>query len=81
MPKHPQLEAVGLFQKAEHPSEGPIRYVRPPTKFAETPASVRAPAPHLGEHSRDILTEVGYGGNEIDALISEGAVMQYQKRT
>src|SRR5262249_9110107 len=36
LPHHPQLKATGLFQIMDHPSEGAIRYVRPPTKFEAT---------------------------------------------
>jgi formyl-CoA transferase len=81
LPYHPQLEAVGFFQMADHPTEGRLRIVRPTTKFAATPASVRALAPVLGQHSRAVLAEAGYGESEIDALISAGIVIQYQERT
>ena len=55
VPEHPHLQAVGMFQDVEHPSEGPIRMVRPATLFSETPASVRMVAPRLGQHTGSIL--------------------------
>lgn len=76
LPEHPHLKAVGLFQSAEHPSEGPIRYVRPPTKFAVTPATVRFAAPLLGQHTREILREAGYGEEEIASLETRRIVAQ-----
>ena len=76
LPAHPQLKAVDLFQTMQHPSEGPIRYVRPATKFAETPASVRAPAPRLGEHTRALLREAGFGEGEIETLIANKTAIQ-----
>jgi formyl-CoA transferase len=65
---HPQLEAVALFQTMEHPSEGTLRYVRPPTKFSGSPASVRRAAPGHGEHSVEILREAGFADDEIARL-------------
>ena len=72
LPGHPHLKAVGLFQAAEHPSEGSMRYVAPPTKFSGTPAGVRYQAPLLGQHTREILAEAGYLEPEIAALLSRG---------
>ncbi len=76
LPEHPQLKAVGLFQTMEHPSEGTIRTVRPTTKFADTPAEVRLPAPRLGEHSRAILGEGGFSDSEIAALVASACAIQ-----
>lgn len=76
LPDHPQFKAVGLFQTAEHPSEGTIRYVRPTTLFAQTPASVRSLAPQVGQHTRDILREAGLSQEQTDALIKAGVLKQ-----
>ena len=78
LPGHPHLKAVGLFQAARHPSEGAIRYVAPPTRFAATPASVRALAPRLGEHTGEILRQAGYADTEIASLGARGIVLQGQ---
>lgn len=76
LPDHPQLKAVGLFQVAPHPSEGLVRYINPPTKFAATPATVRCPAPLLGQHTAEILREAGYGAEEIASLTARRIVSQ-----
>ena len=52
------LQAVGLFQTDEHPSEGKIRTIRSPVRFSRTPASVRRLAPRLGEHTSELREEV-----------------------
>lgn len=78
LPKHPQLEAVGLFQTMQHPSEGTIRYARPATKFAATPANVRLGAPRLGEHTREVLREAGFTDAEIEPLVASKIAIQNQ---
>ena len=55
----PHLTAVGLFEEAEHPTEGTLSICRSPLQFSRTPASVRRLAPNLGEHNGEIL---GQGG-------------------
>jgi crotonobetainyl-CoA:carnitine CoA-transferase CaiB-like acyl-CoA transferase len=73
---HPQLKAVGLFQDAQHPSEGPIRYVRPAVKFAASPAAIRSPAPLHGQHTDEILREAGFTPAEIAALHDAAIAIQ-----
>jgi crotonobetainyl-CoA:carnitine CoA-transferase CaiB-like acyl-CoA transferase len=72
--EQPHLKAVGLFQEVEHPTEGTLRQARPPAQFSRSPAEVRRLAPHLGEHTREVLREAGYGEAEIEALVECKAV-------
>ena len=76
LPEHPHLKAVGLFQPAEHPSEGPVRYIAPATKFARTPAAIRRHAPLHGQHTAEILREAGYSNTEIDSLAARRIVVK-----
>jgi formyl-CoA transferase len=75
LPAHPHLKAVGLFEHSVHPSEGPIVSVRPPTRFARTPAGVTRPAPRLGEHNDELLREAGCDDAQIAALKTNKVVM------
>ena len=75
LPSHPHLEAVGMFPVSEHPSEGGLRQARPPARFAATPAALHRHAPRLGEHTAEVLAELGYDGAEVRALAASGAVM------
>ncbi|HEX6722885.1 MAG TPA: CoA transferase, partial [Burkholderiaceae bacterium] len=68
LPAHPHLVAVGLFERTLHPTEGAIVGVRPPTRFARTPATVRRPAPLLGEHTDELLREAGLDDAQIAEL-------------
>jgi crotonobetainyl-CoA:carnitine CoA-transferase CaiB-like acyl-CoA transferase len=76
LPEHPHLKAVGLFETAQHPSVGTIRYVNPPTRFAATPAKVRFQAPTLGQHTFEVLTEAGYSEQEIATFQTRRIVSQ-----
>jgi crotonobetainyl-CoA:carnitine CoA-transferase CaiB-like acyl-CoA transferase len=51
----PHLAAVGLFEQAEHPTEGTLTNCRFPVTFSRTPADVRRLAPNLGEHGAQVL--------------------------
>ncbi|NQW51772.1 MAG: CoA transferase [Rhodospirillales bacterium] len=72
--EQPHLKAVGLFQQLEHPTEGTIQQARPPARFSESPATIRRMPPRLGEHTREVLTEVGYSEADIEALLSAKAI-------
>ena len=60
----PHLAAIGFWQTLTHPTEGPIRVAGIPTKFSETPGSFRRHAPNLGEHSEEVLRELGVNNHQ-----------------
>ena len=72
--EHPQTLAREMVVETNHPQAGPVKSIGCPIRFSATPASVTRPAPLLGEHSREVLREHGYGEQEIDALIADGVV-------
>ncbi|MGE3346773.1 MAG: CaiB/BaiF CoA transferase family protein [Ramlibacter sp.] len=71
---HPQTLARGMVVDLVHPQAGPTRAVGCPVHFSRTPTQVTRPAPLLGEHTRELLREYGFGDTEIDALLAAGVV-------
>ncbi len=71
---HPQVRANELVVEGEHPRSGRVRQPRPAARFDETPAAIRRPAPALGEHTDEVLAELGYAPGEIAALRRAAAV-------
>ena len=64
----PQIVANDMLTTVQHPKAGRTRMVTVPLKLSATPGAIRKPSPLLGEHTDEILTEVGYSSAEIDQL-------------
>jgi crotonobetainyl-CoA:carnitine CoA-transferase CaiB-like acyl-CoA transferase len=75
MHAHPQTRARNMVIETEHPLAGRVRAIGPPVKFSATPCGGLCPAPLYGQHSREVLAEYGYAPDEIERLISTGAVV------
>ena len=68
----PQLRHREMVVELDHPTAGTWPQVGTPIKLRHHPASIRSPIPEVGEGTREILAELGYGPAEIDGLITDG---------
>lgn len=64
----PQVKARDMLLEVQHPSAGKIKQTGIPIKFSATPGSIDSPPPLLGQHSKEILLELGYSQDEVEAL-------------
>lgn len=72
------LVETGFFHIAEHESEGRIRMSSPMAKYSETETDIRSLAPRLGQHTIEVLEEMGLCNSEIDELRQKSIVMAEQ---
>ncbi len=70
----PQAIANGFFADLRHP-EVPGQVVTTPVTFHQNPASVRRPAPAIGEHTGEILPALGYSGADIERLRKQRVIL------
>lgn len=75
MHRDPQALARDMIVEMNHPVAGPVRAIGAPVKFGASTSHIAKPAPTLGQHGRDILTEHGYAAEKIDALEESGALI------
>lgn len=68
------VKATDFVQTVQHPTEGELRVTRIPTEWSESEPENQRPAPELGQHTFEILVEMGYSASEITALQSRGVL-------
>ncbi len=78
MHKDPQTLARNMVTETEHTKIGKVKTIGLPIKFHTTPGAVRRAAPVLGEHTREVLLEIGYNQAEVDAIL--GSVAKLSNR-
>jgi crotonobetainyl-CoA:carnitine CoA-transferase CaiB-like acyl-CoA transferase len=75
----PQIRHNEMIVSIEHATEGTVDVTNIPIKFFGTPGGVRLPPPTLGQHTDEILAELGYDANEIEALAESKIVFSHQQ--
>ena len=70
----PQVQAAEILESVDHPRGGEMQHPRSPVRFGDTPSSVRSPSPEIGEHTVEILSELGLTMDDMQALAMEGII-------
>jgi crotonobetainyl-CoA:carnitine CoA-transferase CaiB-like acyl-CoA transferase len=69
-----QIVARGLIAEFDQPTVGRVRQPKPAARFQNNEAVIGGPAPRVGEHSRYVLRDLGYGDGAIDKMIADKVV-------
>jgi crotonobetainyl-CoA:carnitine CoA-transferase CaiB-like acyl-CoA transferase len=70
----PQAIANNFFTEMDHPIAGKMKLVTTPVTFKQNPASIKIPAPRVGQHNEEILLGLGYSREDIARLKDEGVI-------
>ena len=71
----PQAIANNFFSEVYHPAGGMMKLVNTPVNFSQNPASVRSPAPEIGQHTEEILLDLDYNWDDIVRFKDEGIIL------
>jgi len=71
----PQVAANDLVAEVEHPSGNLFKLLRVPFQFSETPISPKSPGPELGQHTEEVLLEIGYDWNQLSQLKEQKVIL------
>jgi crotonobetainyl-CoA:carnitine CoA-transferase CaiB-like acyl-CoA transferase len=75
MESDPQVRHNQIVASFDHPKVKQFRTIGPPIRFSRSPSSVKRP-PLLGEHSREILKEIGYADGDIENFSRDGVIAE-----
>ena len=77
----PHIHARKMVHDIDHPIIGPMKTIGLPIKSSGALSTIRLPAPWLGQHSKQVLVELGYSNEDIQTLFAQGAVFdQYPEK-
>lgn len=71
---NPQAVANNFFAEIHHPLGGEMKVVTTPVKFCQNPASVRSPGPEIGQHTEEVLLDLGYTWDDMARLKDQGVI-------
>ena len=71
----PHLAALDMFPIVDHPSEGQLRLIGFPIGFSETPNQLYRLPPNLGQHTREVLAELGFADAELDRMQEQRVIV------
>jgi CoA:oxalate CoA-transferase len=74
---HPQGWDNGMLVERRHPKHGDVRMMGVPVRLSSTAGSAAWPPPGFGQHTREILTELGYSAEDVDAMERDGVTVRY----
>ena len=75
MQQDPQAIARDMVPSTDHPVAGRVQTIGLPVKLSQTPGGVVRPAPLFGQHTREVLAEIGYSADEIAGMLEAGGVI------
>jgi crotonobetainyl-CoA:carnitine CoA-transferase CaiB-like acyl-CoA transferase len=76
----PHIKSRDIIEEVDYPTMGKVLTIKTPIFFSGKRAPTRRNAPLLGEHTQELLREIGYGKEDIDNLLSKEVVRQYEKK-
>jgi crotonobetainyl-CoA:carnitine CoA-transferase CaiB-like acyl-CoA transferase len=74
----PQIQLRQLIEEWDYPGKGRVKTVRTPIMVSGELPETRLQSPQLGEHTLQVLQELGYSDTEIQRLIAQGIAVQYE---
>jgi len=66
--------AGGMLEVSEHPRGGTMQQPKAPARFSKTPYALRHHSPEVGQHTVEILSELGLSIEDMQALAREGVI-------
>lgn len=72
----PQVKALEIVKTVNHPKIGKVKVLKQPWKLSVTPGGIRLPPPVLGEHTVQVLREIGFSSKKIKTLKEKGVIYE-----